>query len=171
MATVAKSQTGKHPGGAKTILTKKRGQAICDKVAKGIPKEHACLAQGISLRTVLEWVARGEGRHDRPPTPITTWFAEEWRKSEALDVIRRGIRLEDIAERDDDLAVKIDLWWLERRQPEHFAPAHQRVEVTGQGGGPITIKLAFDPTPIAAASRRELGGPVIDLTDDVVEET
>lgn len=142
-------------------LTKQIGRMICDEVAKGTPKQHACLAAGISVNTAQEWVRRGEGgdaAKNRPATPLTTWFAQEWRKAESLDVIRRRKRLEVHAETDP----RVDMWWLERRHPEEFGRV-DRMEVTGDGGGPVTIRLAFDPTPIPARTRGELGGPVIDV--------
>lgn len=158
MAAVEKHKPrkpGKHP-----TLTTALGKRICKHVATGTPKRHAAAAEGISENTLHEWIARGEGKDpDRKPTPLLAEFAKAMRKAEAEDVNRRKVRLDVIADNGDP---RVDMWWLERRHPEEFGRV-DRHEVTGEGGGPITIKLAFDPTPIPAASRRALGGPVIDV--------
>lgn len=173
MAAVEKKKAGGQPGNkggqgarAGVQLTKALGQRICKHIETGTPKRFAARAEGVSENTVAEWVSRGEGRDpDRAATPLMEWFAKEMRKAEAKDVNRRKVRLDSIAESGDP---RVDMWWLERRHPEEFGRV-DRHEVTGEGGGPVTIRVAFDVTPIPARPRAALGGPVIDV--DAVEES
>lgn len=151
---------------ASPALTKKLGREICDEIAKGTPKVHACNAVGIAMNTAQEWVRRGRGDDDRPPTEVTRWFAAEWEKAEGLDVIRRRKRLEHHALVDP----KVDMWWLERRHPQEFGRA-DRLEIAGDAQRPIRVELAFDPSPLveAVARRRLSAGGVIDV--EAVEES
>lgn len=145
------------------MLTRKLGTQICKRLASGLPFELACQAEGVAVNTAHEWVRRGEGTDERPSTPLMAWFASEKKKARARWA---QSRLQEIVR---DESWQSSAWALERIMPEHFGRPADRVEITGAGGGPITVKLAFDPTPIPAASRRELGGPVIDV--EAVEET
>lgn len=143
--------TEKRKRGVQLTLTRAMAKRICAHVATGTPKTIAAAAEGVADNTVEEWIRRGEGRDERPATPLLAEFAKAIRKAEAQDVNRRKVRLEKAAELDPALAVKVDTWWLERRHPEEFAPPNQRVEVTGEGGGAVKVELAYDPTLMVAA--------------------
>ena len=138
-------------------LTKELGSRICERIAAGLPMKFAAMAEGVSENTVSEWARRGEGKDDRPSTPLMEWFAAEKKKARARFV---QARITEIVA-DEDWHAKA--WSLERMFPEDFARPADRLELTGSGGGPVTIRLAFDPTPIPARPRVELGGPVIDV--------
>lgn len=145
------------PGRAK--LTRPRGEAICSHLAKGIPVSAAARACGVSSNTVFEWVRRGCGEDDRSKTPLTEWFAGAFSKAIADCHVELASELREGAKTSERLL----MFMLERRFPEDWARPEQRIELTGAGGGPIEIKLAFDRAPIPARPRAELGGPVIDV--------
>lgn len=175
MAAIAKRKPYAHPGnrsGTATkgrpkgpTLTKKLGLEICERIGKGIPVNAAAQASGVAKNTVHEWVRRGCGEDDRPRTPMTEWFAGAFSKAIAECHAGLVVELREGAKTDSRLL----MFMLERRFPEDWSRPEQRLELTGAGGGPITIKLAFDDSPIPARPMRELGGPVIDV--EAVEET
>jgi hypothetical protein len=70
---------------------------ICKAVALGVPVVSAALMAGISKGAVLQWIQRGEGRHDRPATPVYVNFVDAIEKARAQDEARRVARLEQAA--------------------------------------------------------------------------
>lgn len=51
-------------------------EAICALLREGSYFEPALRLAGVNVETGREWLARGEGRHHRPPTDATRAFAE-----------------------------------------------------------------------------------------------
>src|SRR5438309_447326 len=79
--------------GRMTKLTPGLQTAICNAVEGGIPFANALLLAGVSEFTGLEWLRRGEGRHDRPATPIYAQFAQAIARARAQDEARRVLRI------------------------------------------------------------------------------
>lgn len=122
---------------------------ICDRIARGEFKKHACQAEGVSDETlrVLE----------RDDATIAAAVAEA--HAAGVDTLRA--RLNECGEETDDKGRTIrygdsrrELWLLERYDREAFAPPTQKVdaknELTGKDGSP----LIAPPTPISMADRR-----------------
>lgn len=141
-------------------LTKALGKRICDRIAVGMPLVHAAPAEGVSANTVDEWVRRGEGRDERPPTELMQWFATEVRMARARAI---QVAVQAVYE-DPDWHARA--WWLERRLPDEFG-RRERMEHTGEVEHRVTVELAFDPAPSA---RRRIAKPVIDLDPALVED-
>jgi hypothetical protein len=68
--------------------------AITQAVTVGVPLVEAAALAGIDKATVLEWMARGEGRHQRPSRAIYADFADAITRARAIDESRRIARLE-----------------------------------------------------------------------------
>lgn len=76
------------PGGRPTKLTDEFQDRFLALIAQGNYMSVAAEALGVSPETVREWVARGEGRHERPPAPRYVQFAKEYRRASAVTEIR-----------------------------------------------------------------------------------
>jgi hypothetical protein len=61
--------------GRTTKLTPQVSESIVRAVAAGVPVVQAAHLVGIEKGTVLEWIARGEGRDGRPSRPLYADFA------------------------------------------------------------------------------------------------
>lgn len=141
-------------------LTKALGKRICDRLSQGLPFGLACQAEGVSSNTADEWVRRGEGRDERPGTPLMEWFAAEKKKARARWA---QSRIQEIVK---DESWQSSAWALERTMPEHFGRPADRIEVTGQGGGAVRVEIAFDTSGLVEAvnARRALNAAsVIDV--------
>ncbi len=92
----ASARRGKAPGAAKPEAAPKPGRpvgsvrltdeierTICSCIRGGMFDHVAADLAGISPRTLTEWVARGEGRSDRPSTPRLQAFAKAYRRAKA----------------------------------------------------------------------------------------
>jgi hypothetical protein len=75
-------------------LTPQVQTAIVQAVTAGVPLRTAAPLAGVSHDTVLEWLARGEGRSARPTTPLYAHFAQTITRAKAIDEARRLARLE-----------------------------------------------------------------------------
>lgn len=134
-------------------LTKKRGEEICARIAKGVPKKYAALASGVAPNTVLEWERRGRGEDERPATDIMVWFAAEMQKAVAQFIESKIVEIST----DEDWHAKA--WMLERRFPDEFGRREvQRYE--GVVDHTVRVELAFDatPEPITEGYARRGGG-------------
>lgn len=80
--------------GRQTKLTPAIQTAIVNAVAVGAPVVQAAQLVGIDQATVLEWIARGEGRHSRPRCAPYADFAEAITRAKAADEVRRLARIE-----------------------------------------------------------------------------
>lgn len=139
---------------AGVTLTKKLGTAICERVAKGVPKTYAARASGVSLNTVLEWERRGRGEDERAATETTIWFAAEMEKAVARFVESKVVEI------SSDEAWQAKAWLLERRFPDEFA-RREIQRFSGVVDHTVRVEFGFDPTP-AARPRVQLD-PAIDV--------
>jgi len=137
--------------GRRVSLTQPVQEAICAGVRRGLSVGRAGELVGLSEKTVLEWVQRGEGRHPRrTATPALVEFAECVRKAEsekeaeALDVISRAgqggavLFERTITRKDGQVEVErryappiwqSAAWFLERTKPERYA-RQERFDLT-----------------------------------------
>jgi len=83
--------------GRTTKLTPAIQTAIVTAVTAGAPLVQAAELAGVAKDTVLEWVARGEGRDPRPSTPAYAQFAQAITHAKASDEIRRIARIDAAA--------------------------------------------------------------------------
>lgn len=150
----ARKKAGAKPTGRKTIIGERvrildpetkerrtmiRSEAIVELLRRGAYIEDAAAATGIHPSTVHDWIARGEEHRGSASIPARerpfAEFAEavETARAEAvtvaLDVIRTAAR---------DGQWQAAAWYLERTRPGKYSRSERR-EVSGPGGGPITL--------------------------------
>lgn len=183
-------------GGRPSLLTPEVERAIIDAVAAGVPYSHAAQAQGVKPDTATKWLQQGRqassGRFFLFLQAITQARAraiqanvaelrQAARGGEVIASKRTTVerRLPDgtvettttVEERRAARDWRANAWWLARMAREDFA---ERVEVTGQGGGPIETRalegwgelLARDTE--ARALAEQLGRRLLE-TGEVVE--
>ena len=161
-----------------TLLTPAIQKAICDAVAVGVPLYRAAHLAEISEHTVLEWMRRGEGRDDRPPTPEYVAFAQAVRKARAQDQARRIARINKagqggdvsyrrtvthkdgsqiVEERFCEPAWTADAWHLERTDLAHFArTADDQAKAAARQAAVEGISETPDGVPERWATKREV---------------
>jgi len=83
-----------HRTGRATKLTPQIQESIVRAVTAGVPVVQAAQLAGIDKATVLEWIARGEGRHQRPARALYADFADAIARARVIDEARRLARLE-----------------------------------------------------------------------------
>jgi hypothetical protein len=155
-------------------LTPEVGDKILKLVKNGLPIELAAEANLVSRRTVLEWVARGEGRNEeRPADPLYQDFAHRYRQARAqyagallqpCNMVLAGKRA-PAKETDPESGKKVRTlgttvrakeakWHLARRFPEFWGHGRETYEAVvderssserdEEGTPQITIVLAGD---------------------------
>ena len=123
--------------GRNTKLTKAIADAVVTAVKSGAPLEVAAQAVGVPPSTFWEWMARGEGRSDRPSSPVYADFAERIRRAEAeIHILTIGTIRTAAVQRGSWEAARA---WLRMRWPKHYA---ERTEVSGPEGGAIPVEIA-----------------------------
>jgi hypothetical protein len=163
------SPTGRH-----TKLTPALQLAIVQAITSGVPLSEAAHLAGVAAPTVLEWIARGEGRSARPATAVYADFAEALTRAKAVDIARRVARIElagrggqvlsrktttlkdgttHVEERFTAADWQADAWHLERSRPDDWG-RKERVDVR------VTIER------LAAQVAQSLGLPL----DEVLAE-
>lgn len=136
-----------NPVGRPTKFTPETRDKILQALRSGNYRETACRYAGISFQTLRNWMLKAE-EHDAPPEYVE--FVEAIEKAEAdaevadLALIRRAAQ----DQRDEDGNVvargswQAAAWIRERKNPERWGRREAtRVEVTGEGGGPIQMEV------------------------------
>ncbi len=102
------------PGGAGRPLsfTAEVGAHIASFIGSGVLFKDAAWAAGVPEATAYEWLARGEGRDERPPTPELTRWAGEVRQAMARPM---AVASNWLFENRRDV-------WLARREPRSWGP-------------------------------------------------
>lgn len=111
--------------------------AICSYVRKGNYVETAAVAAGISKDTLYTWLK--EGAKAPVGSPFRD-FSDALGQAVAESETRLVDRVENRAVEGD---IRADLWRLERRFPDRWGQ-RGRLEVTGEGGGPVRVTQEFD---------------------------
>jgi hypothetical protein len=113
-------------------ITAEATQTICGLLREGSYFEPACRIAGVNVETGREWLARGDGRHHRPPTPETIAFAEAvaiasaHAEHDAVRVVISGHR-----------GWQGPAWFLARRFPARWAERQVREADARRGGEEI----------------------------------
>jgi hypothetical protein len=137
------------------------GEAIVRAVEAGVPLTRAAQAAGIPKSTVMMWIARGaQARSDSPFATFATAIARARARAVQSNIVElraaaRGGQLIQrtvrTTEKPDGSVVETTerhaapdwraaAWWLERMDPDHFAPVERR-EISGPDGGPVELGL------------------------------
>lgn len=134
-------------------LTPKVQEAIITSLKCGASYTGACAAAGIPRDTGLEWLARGEGRDKRPPTPQFKAFAEACREAEGV-AEDDAIKIVRVAMRKNWQAAA---WYLERVHAERYGNrikqehTFEKVDLTKLSTAELEKIASGDFTPIAGA--------------------
>lgn len=117
------------------------GQKIIDATREGLPLVHAAGAAGVGVRTVYDWLKRGEAE-DAPDTdePLVV-FAGLYRSALA-DYVRDALR-GITAARNAELDWKADSWKLSKRCPGEFG---DRQVIEHQGSEERPVRHVVDVT-------------------------
>ncbi len=125
-----KARKGKPPGGRPSKLTPTVQAKLCRALAMGAHYEPACVSAGIDYSTFRKWMVAGQRE-------VSGQFRE------FFEVVTRAIHKAEIealkhwqGHMAKDYRACRD--FLERRFPERWG-RRERVEVTGRGGGPISL--------------------------------
>lgn len=120
--------------GRPSKLTPEVKKRLLDAIRAGNYYETACTYAGITYRTFRNWMERGE----QAKSGEFFQFFHEVTRAEAEAEVRLVAQWQ--AQAGQDWRAARDL--LARRHPERWA-GRERLEHTGEGGGPI--ELDFDP--------------------------
>lgn len=96
----------------------------------------------MSPDTIIRWLSMGESYSDEAAGiegEFRTFYLD------SLEATSKGIlgfrsQLQEFAKTDS----KVAMWLVERLYPRDFGKPSNRIEVTGEGGGPIKVKPAAD---------------------------
>ena len=128
-------QKRKHPGGRPTKLTPEVQQRIVTILAAGNRLEVAPAFAGIAESTFYKWLKEGA----RCDSGIQHEFSEAVKKALAQAEVRDVATIELAAQSQWQAAA----WRLERRYPQVWGRV-ERHEQTGEGGGPIVVRVVYD---------------------------
>ena len=113
-------------GGQPTLLTPELQDTIVNLIRAGNFFETACRVAGTDPRNALEWIARGEGRDDRPGKLEHIRFAEAIRKAQAdaeallVNDVRRAAQVDDKGQPRGSRYWAAALSMLERKFPARW---------------------------------------------------
>lgn len=131
-----KRKTGRPPRADRAEIEVRVLEAIRD----GLTLRKACLACGVPVQTVDEWIQQGGAFSDRAKAAVSE------RERDWLRAVRR-----------EDKGWQRIAWLLERTCPEDYGRRDVvKTELTGASGGPLVIEVAENATEaeIAAAIRK-----------------
>jgi hypothetical protein len=123
------------------LFTTERRKAITDAIMKGVPRDVAARAAGVSHQTFYNWVK------------WSPEFASEVEIADA-DAEKHAIETIQWAGRRD---WKANAWWLERTRSETYA-LRTKSEVTGANGGPVEHRDVTDWATVTAKASALLDG-------------
>jgi hypothetical protein len=137
--------------GRPTTLTEALQAEFVALLGRGHYLNHACDLLQVPSVTVWEWMKRGETeiRKGYPDEPYARFYravkaAQGTLIDECLQVIRGG---ED--------RWQAAAWLLERKFPDWYAE-RKRLELTGEGGGPVEHSYKPDLSKLSTAEMRQL---------------
>ena len=112
-------------------------QVICEFIRKGNYVETAAAASGVTKETLYTWLKEGA---KAPPDSPYRIFSDAVCKAVAESETRLIDRVEDHSKKGD---LRADTWRIERRFPNRWG-LKGRIELTGEGGGPVRVTQEFD---------------------------
>jgi hypothetical protein len=125
----------KNKAGRRPILTRQLQERICQLIRAGTYDYVAAEAAGISRQTFFDWLRRGEGRSERGTAPAHVKFVAAVRLAQA----------EARASAEVTVRKMDPKWWLSRMHRDRTGTPgwtdKQQLEHTGEGGGPLLIKV------------------------------
>lgn len=126
---------------AKSKLTDKLCDEICNDIKAGVPIEHAAISHGIARKTFYNWYNKGE----KARSGKFRKFYDKVTEAKSVAVTLRARRVYKAGE----TSWQADAWWLERVDPENFGrkdthkvdmKTEQKVQVKGE----ITTKQVLE---------------------------
>ena len=153
MPKASLARKDKNKGGRPTKLTPEVQKTIVDALAAGVYLETAAAAAGISRETLNEWLRNG-AKYKEGKQKV---FSDAVKKALATTETRlvTTVNLASASQWQAAMAL------LERRWPQRWGRV-ERHEQTGEGGGPIVVRVVYDEAPAL--------GKVIDVEPRELEE-
>lgn len=129
--------------GRNTKLTEEAIEDFCGAIGIGATIKAACANANITFQTYRNWQIRGEearakrdnGEKITKDERLPLEFLESVEEAQAMALLNWQNTIEKAARVDPAWAWKM----LQVRAPEDYAVAPQRIEHTGEGGGPVRI--------------------------------
>lgn len=125
----------KRPPGRPTKLTPEVQTTIVNALAAGTYLETAAAAAGINQDTLHRWLRNGA----RADGGLQKGFSEAVKKALASAEVRNLATITLASASQWQAAA----WILERRYPQRWGRV-ERHEQTGEGGGPIEVRVVYD---------------------------
>lgn len=158
-------------------LTAELERALCELLAAGVSVQSACAEVGVSMGTFRRWLNRGRDEIERiereelaspsnKEIPYVMFYVGVQRAQAALEkelvtnIVKAGKK-----------DWRANGWMLERRLP-HLYGERSRLEVTGDGGGPVEIQVSARQViehRLTQIAERLKSPSVIDITPKVEE--
>lgn len=166
-ATVLAPVYAERRPGHPTLLTEEVLVRFLAAIQRGAPRSTAAHLAGLDSRRIREWIARGEGRAKRPPSPEYTRFARLVEQAEAAAEFAISDALFRKAQKGDVPAM---LAWLRARHPENWsgmevAPegdgGNVAVNITNQQNNVVYLPLDRLPTVVDALLEERRPAPAI----------
>ena len=129
------SPNGKHPLGRPTKLTPEVQTTIVNALASGVYLETAASVAGISRDTLNAWLKNGA----QCKSGVQKDFSDAIKKALAT----AETRLVDTVNLASQQQWQAAMTLLERRWPQRWGRV-ERHENTGEGGGPIVVRVIYD---------------------------
>jgi hypothetical protein len=144
------------PQGGTSKYTPEREAIIIQMLRQGMPRSWAAQAAGIHRRTFYDW--------------LEAYPAFAQKVEEAETELRRvlvSIVMQEALKKQNWVTA---MTMLERRWPEEFG-RHNRLEVTGEGGGPVQTSnpLLEEMAKLVAEQRRQLAEQRLKVIDVMPE--
>ena len=157
--------------GRTTKLTPQVQESIVRAVTAGVPVVQAAQLAGIDKATVLEWIARGEGRHQRPARALYADFADAIARARVIDEGRRLARLEQASRGGAVVHEKVTTFADGRQVVErHYSPPDWRADAfylqhafPDRWGTRVQADLSLEIRQLAQDVAEEIGVPVDQL--------
>ncbi len=116
--------------GAGVAITAKQRETFLERLAAGYSVSHASTAARINRQTAY-------AHRDRDPAFAAAWEAALDAGTQALE--DEAVRRATSGDKPSDVLL---IFLLKARRPDVY---RDRIEHTGAGGGPVEVKLSFDP--------------------------
>lgn len=146
-----------NPQGRPTKLTPEVHKAIVEAIRAGASRQAAAASVGIAGRTLLEWIARGDGTSTRESSEDFARLAQDLHAAEAdfeQTLIKDVLAYSAMGEKPD---WRGPAWLLERRFSDRWGKT-TKTELTGRDGGPVQVSSNTDFTKLSDAELRAISG-------------